>query len=430
MKKHNHHPTLTLPPKLIEIVINLFQKEREGYKRSRSDATEKIKPYLIKTDDGSYTISSEEINGVSETMHTYHGALEESRQKFVNPSFLDKKLHAGKDVKILDICSGLGYNAAAALEIWESTPQKRIQIDMVEISRETLTMSLLIPNPTDSHKLIRRAVENQLRSENCLYFEFEPENIPNNVHINVYFNDARMFIKNLIQEVNQEDEQPIYRERQNGIYDAVFLDPFSPSLTPELYTLDFLRALARIMKNDGVLLTYTAAAAVRSGMVKAGFYVGEVPSFGRKKGSTIASLSPENIVNKLTMDDERMIALSDVGLPYRDPQLTATGLSIRKKHDKQRNIARGRCKIASTIKTPLYIGKNLGEGALKRRVIKNLLRWGLDHPCSQKSLFLVCPQYDTCICGCGCTKSKNSRDRINEMEDRLNKINYTSSIYD
>lgn len=427
MKKHNHHPTLTLPPKLIEMVINLFQQEREGYKKARSHTSEKIKPHLIKTGDGSYTISSEDINGVSETMHTYHGALEESRHKFANPSFLDKKLHAGKDVKILDICSGLGYNAAAALEIWESTPQKKIQIDMVEISRETLTMSLLIPSPTNPHKLIRRAVEDQLRSDNCLFFEFEPKNIPHNVHINVYFHDARIYIKNLIQEVNQGDEEPIYREGSHGIYDAVFLDPFSPSLTPELYTLDFLRALARIMKNDGVLLTYTAAAAVRSGMIKAGFYVGEVPSFGRKKGSTIASLSPENIVRELTMDDERMIALSDVGLPYRDPQLKGTGLSIKKKHDKQRNIARGRCKIASTIKTPLYIGKNIGEGPVKRRVIRNLQRWGLD-PCSQKSLFLVCPQYDTCICGCDCTKKENSRDRINEMEDRLNKISLTSPI--
>lgn len=428
MKKDNYSP-LTIPPKLIEMVKNIFQQEREGNKRARSDFIKNLKQYLIKTADGSYTLSSDNINGVSETMHTHHGALEESRQKFVNPSLLDKKLSAGCDVKILDLCSGLGYNAAAALEIWQSYPQNRIQIDMVEISRETLTLSLLIPSPNHSHKIIRRSVEDKLRSINCLFYEIEPMNIPKNVYINIYCQDARLIIKNLIQKLSNQPgaDQPINidrRQMKQGIYDAIFLDPFSPALTPELYTLDFFRSLAWIIKNDGVLLTYTSAAPVRSGMIKAGFYVGEVPSFGRKKGSTIASINPKNIVRELSSDDERMIALTDVGIPYRDPHLTGTAFSIKKRRAHERKIARGRYKIASTIKTPLYIGKHLREGSFKRKVLRNLQQLGLEQTCSQKSLFLVCPQYDSCICGCGCTKSKDSRDRINKMENRLNKLRH------
>jgi len=112
--------------------------------------------------------------------------------------------------------------------------------------------------------------------------------IPENISIEVFCEDARQTLPSLPQ----------------GYYNAIFLDAFSPDKTPELYTL------ARVIKDDGILTTYTSAAPVRSAMIEAGFHVGEGPSFGRR-GGTIASLS----------GDERMIALSDVGIPYTDPSL-------------------------------------------------------------------------------------------------------------
>lgn len=65
-----------------------------------------------------------------------------------------------------------------------------------------------------------------------------------------------------------------------GSYDAVFLDPFSPLKSPELYSVEFFKTLKVLMKDDGMILTYTSAAPVRSALVEAGFHVGEGPSFG------------------------------------------------------------------------------------------------------------------------------------------------------
>ena len=71
-----------------------------------------LKEFLIETGDGSFTLKSEGSEGSSETMHTYHGGLDESLEKYVKPSHLIGK----EDVHVLDICSGLGYTAAVCLE--------------------------------------------------------------------------------------------------------------------------------------------------------------------------------------------------------------------------------------------------------------------------------------------------------------------------
>ena len=78
--------------KQVENVVNLyFQKERHGDLKARNHVKKEFLKYLIKTDDGSYTLSSGEINGNFENMHNSHGAITESLEKFVKPSNLNNK---------------------------------------------------------------------------------------------------------------------------------------------------------------------------------------------------------------------------------------------------------------------------------------------------------------------------------------------------
>jgi len=59
-------------------------------------------------------------------------------------------------------------------------------------------------------------------------------------------------------------------------------------------------------------------------------------------------------------------------------------------------------KFASTVKSPVYLCNDINEGRLRRRVLKDLRRFGLEDLICEKSKFLVCPQYKKCICGNGC----------------------------
>ena len=395
----NRYKALTPEEEALEVVRKCFEDEKNGDKEARKKAKLDLKKFLVKTDDGSYTLTSNKFNGKSETMHTTHGAINESLEKFVKPARLENK----QNIRILDICSGLGYNAASCIEYLDENV--KIEIDMIEISKETLGAALFIENPIKSFNIVKKAIEDKLYNEGILVYKSLNEEINDRITINIYIDDARDVIK-----------------RFEKKYDAVFLDPFSPLKSPELYTIEFFLILKNLLKNDGFILTYTSAAPVRAAMIQTDLYIGEGPLFGRKKGGTVASKNPEFIKKSLSYADERMIALSDAGIPFRDSKLNETSDKIIKRRDEERKSARGLKKLASTVKTPLYLHKDVEDSRLKRRVLKNVKFLGIENLKSKKAAFIVCPQFEECICNCGLGKIDNSNGRINEMSRRLSII--------
>lgn len=399
--KNKDYQALTATEDALKIIRKWFCDERDGNKGARKEAKKALMKCFVKTNDGSYTFNSNIKDGKSEAMHTHHGAITESFEKFVKPA----KLEGKKRVQILDICSGLGYNAASAIEFLND--DINIEIDMIEISKETLASSLFIKNPVKSYKIIKSAVEDKLYEDRIINYKIYNKEIENRININIYFNDAR----NVVKELN-------YCKK----YDAIFLDPFSPLKSPELYTLEFFLILKNLLKDNGVVLTYTSAAPVRSAMIHAGLYIGEGPSFGRRSGGTIASNNPEIIEKSLSENDERMVALSDAGIPFRDPELDGSSDEIRNRRESERKSVRGTKKFASTVKTPIYLNNDIEEERLKRRVLRNINELGIDNLKSKKAKYIVCPQFEECICDCGIEKLDNSYSRINEMMKRLSDI--------
>jgi tRNA U34 5-methylaminomethyl-2-thiouridine-forming methyltransferase MnmC len=401
MKKKIYCP-LTVEENVLNIVGDWFEAEKKGDSGSRKRTQKLLKNFLLETADGTFTLLSSEGFKGRETMHTSHGALYEAQEKFFVPANLQGK----EEVRILDICSGLGYNTAAALE--GLMTGMKIKIEMVEISPEILAVTLLLPSPLKSHKIVQQAIEDKLIKDGYLVLEGEKMEIPSNLEVKIHCKDARDFIKG----IKSYEHEP---------YDAVFLDPFSPGKTPELYSQEFIQGLFGLLKKNGLILTYTSAAPVRSALLKAGFQVGEGPSLGRR-GGTIASPSIRMIPTSLSMDDERMIALSDAGIPFRDPELNSSAEEIFERRELERKTARGYYKLASTVKTPVYLNREIKNHRLKRRVLEHLEQLGILGLNSSLAKYLVCPQFSECICHCGQEKPKGSRARIKEMSKRLNGI--------
>lgn len=63
-------------------------------------------PYF--TNDGSVGLYSEKDNDI---YHSTYGALTEAYEKFILPSHLEKFFEKNSEIKILDICFGIGYNS-------------------------------------------------------------------------------------------------------------------------------------------------------------------------------------------------------------------------------------------------------------------------------------------------------------------------------
>ncbi|WP_269622838.1 hypothetical protein [Prochlorococcus marinus] len=64
------------------------------------------------TKDGTLTLKSKQFK---ESFHSSTGALKEAKEKFIQPSELDRFEHK-KHLTVLDVCVGMGYNTACLLD--------------------------------------------------------------------------------------------------------------------------------------------------------------------------------------------------------------------------------------------------------------------------------------------------------------------------
>ena len=386
---------------IFDLINECFRQEKSSRNNEgRLNFFDTYSDYFVLTDDGSYSINSKEINNKVETLHTSTGAISESFEKFIKPM----KFNYDKDIAILDICAGLGYNTSAAIaDFLENSSNSNLQVDMVEISKATYACGLLVPSPIAEHDITKKAIEDELIRQDYATLSLETAEIPENVNINVFIEDARQTVQRL----------------EDDTYDAIFLDPFSQNMAPELFSVEFFKEFRRIIKDDGIVATYTSAAPIRAGFIEAGFYIGLGPIFGRMQGGTLASPNPEMLDWSLPKNDEIRIALSDVGIPFRDPGLDNSGESILNARTEERHNARHNTKISSAVKTPIFLGDEMDDEKLKRRVERNLIKMNIPSTTSPEAFYIIECEKDYCEKRDG---KNNSTARILDMEKRLKKV--------
>ena len=387
---------------IFDLINEYFSQEKSSQNNeSRLNFFNTYKDYFVLTDDGSYSIKSKEINHKVETLHTSTGAISESFEKFIKPM----KFDYSKDIAILDICAGLGYNSSAAIaDFIKNSSDSNLKVDMVEISKATFACGILVPSPIPEHDITKKAIEDELIKLNYATLSLEECEIPENIDINVFVEDARQTVQNL----------------KDNTYDAIFLDPFSQNMAPELFSLEFFKEFRRIIKNDGIVATYTSSAPVRAAFIEAGFSIGVGPIFGRKQGGTLASPNPEMLDYSLPKNDEIRIALSDVGIPFRDPGLNNTSDFILSERTEERQNARHNTKISSAVKTPIFLGDSMEDDEkLKRRVERNLTKMNIPSTTSQEAFYIIeCEkEYSEKQ-----NKENNSTTRILDMKKRLKEV--------
>jgi tRNA U34 5-methylaminomethyl-2-thiouridine-forming methyltransferase MnmC len=211
---------------------------------------------LVKTKDNSFTFFSEKYQ---EHYHSLSGAEEEAVKKYAEQSNL-KELSKKGIIKILDVCFGIGYNSAAAIdEIWKNNKGCKIEIVGLENDLKIIEkISELNPN-FKNYFLIKKLNKNNLEVNE------------RNIMIKLLIGDARETIKGI-------------KEK----FDTVFLDPFSPKKCPELWSYEFFSDIYDRMNKNSALVTYSCARIVRDNLKKAGFDVKDGANVGRYAPSTIA----------------------------------------------------------------------------------------------------------------------------------------------
>ena len=187
----------------------------------------------VKSEDGSYTAYSKEYD---EHYHsTKDGALGESLNKHVIPALLHVKER--DEITILDICFGLGFNTLATLYY---------------LHANNINKNVTIISPERDDNLIAGLKDFEYPeifrpfSELITAISNTHEYCDDNLHVKVIVGDARLYLKEC-------DE----------MFDIVYQDAFSPSVNPMLWTREYFADIARVMKDDAIITTYSTALKTR-----------------------------------------------------------------------------------------------------------------------------------------------------------------------
>lgn len=273
------------------------------------------------TADGSLTLWSEHFG---EAFHSGQGAHAEALNKFVAPAQLER-FAAGSVLRVLDVCVGLGYNTAALLEAAED---RGLRIEWIGLELDPRPLGLALSNR--AFRALWRPASltalEQLHHEGRWSSGFW------------LLGDARTQLAQVL-------------HAWEGQCDLVLHDAFSPGHCPELWTVEFLGGLARLLNPQGRLLTYCAAAAVREALRLAGLHLASIVTPDTPAGAagdqrrvwcagTAASPTPFAGLNAGSSGGNPLIRglcpmeidhlRSRAAEPYRDPDGNADAATIQR----------------------------------------------------------------------------------------------------
>ena len=203
------------------------------------------------------------------------------------------------------MCFGLGCNAKAAIQCAQKIGKATLEITSLELDEKVIASALTLPGNENS-KLLE-----DLKNKKNHQCDF--------AGITLLTGDARKSVLSL----------------NDNTFDIIFLDGFSPDVNPELWTLDFIAQLKRILKPDGIITTYSCAYPLIGALLKLNFNVATSIPFGRRHGGTVASQKEITHLEKISEKDRNIATLSTAGIPYRDKDLDANKDTILANHKEE-----------------------------------------------------------------------------------------------
>ena len=241
----------------------------------------------IQTNDGTHTLYSREFN------QHYHnrkdGALNESLSKHIIPAFgyfEGKK----KELNILDICFGIGYNTLSTLYY---------------IKKNNLDIKVNIYSPEFDLELIHALKDFKYPKE----FEgFLP--VIKILSKDLFYKDEKIMI-----EIFNGDAREYIKKLDN--IDIIYQDAFSSDVNKALWTVEYFHDIAALCSDDAIITTYSVATPVRLSIQRNGFSIYDYASEGTNR-STIALNKKEKDLRYKYVDMELKLHRNPEAKPIFD----------------------------------------------------------------------------------------------------------------
>ena len=222
-----------------------------------------MKRKIITTSDGSKTIQIEDWN---EQYHSIHGAIQEANHVFIKHGLLfylncHSELVSGshkqnnaesKPVHILEIGFGTGLNAF--LTLLEAEKLKR-NVNYVGVEAYPVETNEI--NQLNYVELISSKHKAEFEKMHQVSWEAQHE-----ITSRFLLEKQEKFFKDI---------------DAKNTFDIIYFDAFGARVQPELWTEDIFAIMYKAMKDNAVLVTYSAKGSVRRAMQAVGFTVERLP---------------------------------------------------------------------------------------------------------------------------------------------------------
>jgi tRNA U34 5-methylaminomethyl-2-thiouridine-forming methyltransferase MnmC len=213
---------------------------------------------IITTEDGSHSLYHE---GLKETYHSFHGALQESIHVFIEKGLRFWRTKSGlpKQVNIFEVGFGTGLNALLAAQF---AIENEVNIKFTTIEPFPLAMEVI--------KQLNYASSIGQDDLNDVFEELHTSKWEEKVKINSFFSIHKINTK-------LEDFQT------NEKFDVLFFDAFAPSKQAELWMAALMQKCFNLLKVGGVFTTYSAKGQLKRDLKSVGFEVETLPGPPGKK---------------------------------------------------------------------------------------------------------------------------------------------------
>lgn len=214
---------------------------------------------IIKTHDGSLTIYNEDFD---ECYHSLtDGAYTETLNKHILPPLIFTELFHKANLRVLDICFGLGYNSFATISHYLNVGYRgRLEIFSPEKDAHIFDKLATFEYPKEMKNINIDEMIRDLKNTG----QISPFS---NINLEVFLGDAKEYLS---------------RFKPNSV-DIIYQDPFSPHKNQELWDEEYFGILFEIASEDAMITTYSTRESIRKIAKKVGFFAYEYKTnFTRK----------------------------------------------------------------------------------------------------------------------------------------------------
>ena len=191
------------------------------------------------------------------------------------------KLSPGNEFSLAELGFGSGLNFLLCWRLWRETAPPHCFLHYTAVEKFPLNLRdirrihQLWPELKELSEQFLQCYQDHSKGIHRLHFDED------RITLDLCFEDARTVLEQ--------------RESHNSqLVDCWFLDGFSPSCNPSMWSPDLVSLIADNSQNNSTLSTYSVSSSIRKPLLEHGFEVSKLPGYGRKRHMLAASFKPES----------------------------------------------------------------------------------------------------------------------------------------